>query len=397
MENPNGELNPSLTPADGVRFSMATGGLILDNKCGKPSESIISMEDCSILERPGSPVAVELQPASKKGRTFEDSMEVLMQTETLTADGRGRGQDSNASNDVQERVLSFKDMLFGGIDRNQEELLVEDLDVEEVCGVQGNRVAEDVSQPIQRDPNYLYGPWMQVVNKRRRNLTNAVGEVERAPVARSAKGRVLPLSIKGGTPLGSVKKGVELPTTQKMNLKPKKTDDRVTSKATLAASLSPLIAELDSSMNDGSEERGEGADMSQPQIMAELPPNGDAGPDIADWRLEDRQTGQGSLRFFVGFYGRIAVAALWGLNVSTARSCWSEIFMGHALVIEIKGLMRRGCDLSVKHILRECNACADRMAALGRGREATSMEYEDPPVELLDLIREEASSFFDQS
>ncbi|KAK8481011.1 hypothetical protein V6N12_067065 [Hibiscus sabdariffa] len=132
-------------------------------------------------------------------------------------------------------------------------------------------------------------------------------------------------------------------------------------------------------------------------IMAELPPNGDAGPDIADWRLEDRQTGQGSLRFFVGFYGRIAVAALWGLNVSTARSCWSEIFMGHALVIEIKGLMRRGCDLSVKHILRECNACADRMAALGRGREATSMEYEDPPVELLDLIREEASSFFDQS
>ncbi|KAK8478344.1 hypothetical protein V6N11_032965 [Hibiscus sabdariffa] len=63
--------------ADRVRVSMATRGLILDNKCGRPSESIISMEDCSILGRPGSPVVAELQPASKKGRTFEDSMEVV--------------------------------------------------------------------------------------------------------------------------------------------------------------------------------------------------------------------------------------------------------------------------------------------------------------------------------
>ncbi|KAK8481012.1 hypothetical protein V6N12_067066 [Hibiscus sabdariffa] len=304
MENPNGELNPSLTPADGVRFSMATGGLILDNKCGKPSESIISMEDCSILERPGSPVAVELQPASKKGRTFEDSMEVLMQTETLTADGRGRGQDSNASNDVQERVLSFKDMLFGGIDRNQEELLVEDLDVEvlheaRMEGIMGGimrardlrfcRMREEwrlkgirkVNSESRRKPatrihdalesGIRIGKDLRKTesseNKGRDKHPMVASQVERAPVARSAKGRVLPLSIKGGTPLGSVKKGVELPTTQKMNLKPKKTDDRVTSKATLAASLSPLIAELDSSMNDGSEERGEGADMSQPQVQ----------------------------------------------------------------------------------------------------------------------------------
>ncbi|KAK8679084.1 hypothetical protein V6N13_144553 [Hibiscus sabdariffa] len=64
----------------------------------------------------------------------------------------------------------------------------------------------------------------------------------------------------------------------------------------------------------------------------------------------------------------------------------SEIFMGHALVAEIKGLMMREWHLSVKHILRGCNACVDRMVALDRGRDATSMEYEDPPVELLDLI-----------
>ncbi|KAK8478345.1 hypothetical protein V6N11_032966 [Hibiscus sabdariffa] len=175
-----------------------------------------------------------------------------------------------------------------------------------------------------------------------------VGEVERALVARSAKGRVLPLSIKGGNPLGLVKKGVGLLPTQKMSLKPKKKYDRGTSKATLAASLSPLIAELDSMMNDDTREwdwerlRGMLPQHFLEQIAAELPPNSD--------------TGQGSLRFFAGFCGRTDVVALWGLNVCTARSCWG------------------------------CNACVDRMVALDRGRDATSMEYEDPPVELLDLI-----------
>ncbi|KAK8656054.1 hypothetical protein V6N13_108613 [Hibiscus sabdariffa] len=130
---------------------MATGDLIPGNKCGRQPENVISLEDCSILERPGSPVVAELQPASTKGRNFEEQME--------------------------ERVLSFKDTLIGGIDRKQEELLVEDLDVEyghakEVCVMQGNQVAEGESHPIHRDLNELYGPWMQVVNKRRRNMIN---------------------------------------------------------------------------------------------------------------------------------------------------------------------------------------------------------------------------------
>ncbi|KAK8596020.1 hypothetical protein V6N12_064521 [Hibiscus sabdariffa] len=69
-----------------------------------------------------------------------------------------------------------------------------------------------------------------------------------------------------------------------------------------------------------------------------------------------------------------------------------KIYMGHALVTEIKGLMSRDWHLSINHIRRESNRCADRLAALGRIQDLALAEYEEPPVELLDLIREEASS-----
>ncbi|KAL4351441.1 hypothetical protein GQ457_06G009310 [Hibiscus cannabinus] len=72
----------------------------------------------------------------------------------------------------------------------------------------------------------------------------------------------------------------------------------------------------------------------------------------------------------------------------------SEICIGHALVAEIKTLMSRDWHLSIIHIHRECNGCADRMLALGRGQDLMLMDFEDPLVELLDLIEEEASSSF---
>ncbi|KAK9025336.1 hypothetical protein V6N11_038205 [Hibiscus sabdariffa] len=64
------------------------------NKCGRPSENVILMEDDSVLERPGSPVDVDLQPACKKGHNFEESSKVLVQTDSVTAAGRQeQGQD----------------------------------------------------------------------------------------------------------------------------------------------------------------------------------------------------------------------------------------------------------------------------------------------------------------
>ncbi|KAK8627654.1 hypothetical protein V6N13_135259 [Hibiscus sabdariffa] len=193
MENPNSEFNTNITPTDGVRSSMAFGGLILGNMGGRPPDNVVSMEECSVRERPVSSDAVDLQPASKKGRNFEDPKEVLEQPEMVTAEGRNQGLEANAFSGSQERVASFKETLLGGIDRNHEELLVEELDVEvrdedvlirgdgvlleirfsdrEVCGLQANQVAEGEVTSIRRDPHELYGPSMQVVNKRRKNMT----------------------------------------------------------------------------------------------------------------------------------------------------------------------------------------------------------------------------------
>ncbi|KAK8609789.1 hypothetical protein V6N13_093203 [Hibiscus sabdariffa] len=46
------------------------------SNCVGPPENVVSMEECSILDRPRSPGAMVLQPASKKDQNFEDPMEV---------------------------------------------------------------------------------------------------------------------------------------------------------------------------------------------------------------------------------------------------------------------------------------------------------------------------------
>ncbi|KAL4311561.1 hypothetical protein GQ457_01G024020 [Hibiscus cannabinus] len=387
--------------------------------CSRPPKNVVSMEECSILDRPRSPVAMELQPASKKGRNFEDPMEVSKQPEMLTAVGKSQGIDANANSGSQERIqdedvlirgegdlseIRFSDRVHDAIDVKLAKSVVirflrksideehpyqimvwvrlpklsyryytkrlfryivvtigkvvrvdyntsegkrgrfarlviivnlgkplgfgiiidgkrQDIEYEglpaicfkcgkyehakEVCRLQANQAAEGEVHSIRRDPDELYGPWMQVVNKRRRNMTKKtririrndlrkegsygyggqgtqpmvvvqgvilhgkstldpakqtvieVGDVERTMVARSAKGWALPLFLKGGGPLRSVKKGVGLPTTQKVSLKPKKKNDQGALKSTLAASLSPLIVDLDSARSDGNGVRGE--------------------------------------------------------------------------------------------------------------------------------------------
>ncbi|KAK8575349.1 hypothetical protein V6N12_063024 [Hibiscus sabdariffa] len=296
MENPSEETNPNFTPADGVCSALATRGLLLGNKCGRPSENVMLMEDCSMLERPGSPVDVDLQPTSKKGRNFEESSEVLMQTDSMTANGRGQGSEANTHIGGQEHGRSFRDTLMGGIGRKESDVLVKELDVEVVnrrrrnmiststpCGLNGARaggvagesrfmvlVEEDVEDGGEgerenvrprrrlstesRDPvevgiriwkdlrktgsngSEVQGGQPKVVaqgvlrhGKTSLNPGNhmvvAVDESERNPNARSVKGRVLPFSLRGGIPLGSVKKVAGLPLGQKGSLKPRKKDD----------------------------------------------------------------------------------------------------------------------------------------------------------------------------
>ncbi|KAL4279937.1 hypothetical protein GQ457_03G021630 [Hibiscus cannabinus] len=68
----------------------------------------------------------------------------------------------------------------------------------------------------------------------------------------------------------------------------------------------------------------------------------------------------------------------------------SEVFVGHALVAAIQSFIRRDWQLSISRIPRDCNVCADRLAALGRGQTEAVVDYAVPPTELLDLVMEEA-------
>ncbi|KAK8551641.1 hypothetical protein V6N12_040272 [Hibiscus sabdariffa] len=293
MENPSGETNPNFALADGFRSALATGGLLLGNKCGRPPENVIHMEDDSVLERHGSPVDVDIQPACKKGRNFEDSSEVLMQSDSMHSAERGLGLESNSHSGGQEHGLSFRDTLMGGIE-----------DVVEISG------AVDAARGDQADPNQVTPMQeenregeaqkvMEVVSPRRRTSAESreptadgirlgkdlrkpgsfggkdqddqpmvaaqgvirhgktslnsvqhtvvtVDESENNTGIRNATGRVLPASLRGGSSLGSVKKGAGLPLGQKGSLKPRKKDVRGPSSSTLAASLAPLVAELES-------------------------------------------------------------------------------------------------------------------------------------------------------
>ncbi|KAK8551640.1 hypothetical protein V6N12_040271 [Hibiscus sabdariffa] len=70
----------------------------------------------------------------------------------------------------------------------------------------------------------------------------------------------------------------------------------------------------------------------------------------------------------------------------------SDVCMGHALVVAIRSLLCRDWQLSISHVPHGCNACVDRLTALGRGQVVEVLEFEASPAELLDLVDEEAAS-----
>ncbi|KAK8663624.1 hypothetical protein V6N13_083433 [Hibiscus sabdariffa] len=419
MENPNS--------SDGSRSVLAMGS-ILGNNGGRPPDVTVHMEDDMVLERSGSPVDGNDQLAWKKGRNCEGSSKFLMQSASMHSAERGVALESNSHSGGQEQGLSFRDTLMGGIGRIESDALVEDLDVEvqeedviirkdgdlpeirfsdrvhtaideklaksvcgkyghakEIYGTQEPQLAESGSRPMQCARSELYGPWMQVVNRRRTNgrymnplgsvtrprasekaggsrfmvlaedgiepngeaddgrggttdpiqtspihveirVENREGEAQRVMVAvsprrsapksddirlgrdlrnsgpldgtdqgdqtkvaaqgsvrhgksslnsmqhtavtvdesatvrgpRNVTGRVLPASIRGGSSLVSVKKGADLPLGQKGSLKPRKKDARGPSSSTLAASLAPLVAKLESAGKGVVDGRGYG-------------------------------------------------------------------------------------------------------------------------------------------
>ncbi|KAK8690636.1 hypothetical protein V6N13_074167 [Hibiscus sabdariffa] len=86
-------------------------------------------------------------------------------------------QDLTRVQGVGKQIPSFKEKLLGQSGTVQGSYSIAELDVEETCGVTETALVdgEKVSEP--RNPEDLYGPWMQVTNRRRRNvnLHGAVG------------------------------------------------------------------------------------------------------------------------------------------------------------------------------------------------------------------------------
>ncbi|KAK8663982.1 hypothetical protein V6N13_083787 [Hibiscus sabdariffa] len=66
--------NPNSPIWDNVVASHAVNGLIAGNQSGRPPDEAVIVVVPAALERQGSPVASELQPAQKKGRSGEEPM-----------------------------------------------------------------------------------------------------------------------------------------------------------------------------------------------------------------------------------------------------------------------------------------------------------------------------------
>ncbi|KAK8586553.1 hypothetical protein V6N13_010142 [Hibiscus sabdariffa] len=101
--------------------------------------------------------------------------------DTAMADGADAGEQLHR---MVNPSISFKQSLMGTSDKQRASELIEELDVDitdadcgkyghakEVCGVPELALVTDKTSD-QRKPEDLYGPWMQVVNRRRRNVGN---------------------------------------------------------------------------------------------------------------------------------------------------------------------------------------------------------------------------------
>ncbi|KAK9041072.1 hypothetical protein V6N11_016195 [Hibiscus sabdariffa] len=118
MANPNGRENPS------VLTSLDADGNAAGSYRGRPPNLILTVDEPSCLERPGSPLATEIQPFNKKGRSLaENETDVPMgdRVEARTgAFGRdplvvadSKNGDGGSGENSQQPTPSFRDKLLG--------------------------------------------------------------------------------------------------------------------------------------------------------------------------------------------------------------------------------------------------------------------------------------------
>ncbi|KAL4272499.1 hypothetical protein GQ457_13G019110 [Hibiscus cannabinus] len=119
-----------------VGVELTSEGFVAEYQGGRPPDGVIVVEDSTLLERQGSPVAPALQPMQKKGQTMEEEMVI----DDGTPDGE-RVADSweglVQTPPVPEENLrpapllsSFKDKLLGDFGASRKPSIITELNVE---------------------------------------------------------------------------------------------------------------------------------------------------------------------------------------------------------------------------------------------------------------------------
>ncbi|KAK8713963.1 hypothetical protein V6N13_149165 [Hibiscus sabdariffa] len=161
-----------------------------EKKCQRrpPPDPVFTLDGTSGFAHPRSPTGFNAQPSYKKGRGVDGScdsqkdLDVMMRDDSsdtiveldnsdpsLALSPTAKAADGGI---FSPGVPSFKEKLMGatGCIRDTVNLSVLDVDVrdEDVRIGVPTKVTEDIEASACRDPNALYGPWMQVIDRRRK-------------------------------------------------------------------------------------------------------------------------------------------------------------------------------------------------------------------------------------
>ncbi|KAK8663151.1 hypothetical protein V6N13_025032 [Hibiscus sabdariffa] len=160
---------------------------LIEGSRGRPPETIVNLAFLNPLERPDSPIPEDLQRDSKKGRnheygsvdngsdismleignnSFDAPVEVTTATTVNNTMEVGQLIPMSSVQQTTGLKLSFRDIMAGEARSPNRSSAIEDLDVEVL-----DEDATEATQP-RLDPEVkeeLYGPWMQVVNRKKKN------------------------------------------------------------------------------------------------------------------------------------------------------------------------------------------------------------------------------------
>ncbi|KAK8627761.1 hypothetical protein V6N13_135363 [Hibiscus sabdariffa] len=182
-----------------------------------PTASAVSGKDVQVLERHGSPIPSEVMPMAKRGRTgtasgcdsMEDGKEVSDYDTSMGEVDASTNLKGSTDNPVQtmgpslvqvrhddgQPKLSFRDSLLGKDGGRSTLQTISELDVEDLCGKDTAGI-KNPEVEVGRDPKELYGPWMQVTNRRRRGSgshknVDTTTTAMTAPVTRGSRFAIL--------------------------------------------------------------------------------------------------------------------------------------------------------------------------------------------------------------